>query len=186
MSRSGTCAARSTSSLRTRTSPSPSAPIASSGCDGTPSLRTKMTSSGASRARATSYATGTPPRGSATTTGCSSRRWSSRAASRRPASARSRNGTLRRYPHQLHARRSTFRSAGERRLIQVIRAWCYSEDAEGSTSVDPADLEHVSAKPETLLWIDVDAPTEADISFLSDALGIHHIMAEDLLKAGQR
>ena len=52
----------------TRTPPSPTAPMASSGRYGTPTLRTTMTSSGASRARAISAATGTPPRGSPRTT----------------------------------------------------------------------------------------------------------------------
>ena len=55
-------------SFRMRTPPSPIAPIASSGWKGTPSLRTTMTSSGTASARATSNATGTPPRGSPSTT----------------------------------------------------------------------------------------------------------------------
>jgi len=52
----------------TRTPPLAMAPIASSRWKGTPSLRTRKTSSGARSARATSLATGTPPRGSARTT----------------------------------------------------------------------------------------------------------------------
>ena len=44
------------------------APIANSRSPGTPSLRTRITSRGAPSAWATSYATGTPPRGSASTT----------------------------------------------------------------------------------------------------------------------
>ncbi len=54
-----------------------------------PSLRTVSTSIGASRARAISCATGTPPRGSATTTGRAPASGPSRVASRRPASRRS-------------------------------------------------------------------------------------------------
>src|SRR5271165_6653435 len=63
-----------TSSLRTMigSAPSTTAPIANSDCIGTPILRTRMRSSGACRAAATSAATGTPPRGSARMTG----RWS--------------------------------------------------------------------------------------------------------------
>ena len=45
--------------------------MASSGRCGTPTLRTTITSSGASRASATRAATGTPPRGRASTTGSS-------------------------------------------------------------------------------------------------------------------
>src|SRR5579859_2779817 len=75
----------------TRASPSPIAPMPSSGCSGTPSLRTRMTSSGASRARATSAATATPPRGRPSTTTSLSRNGNSRLASCRPASDRSRN-----------------------------------------------------------------------------------------------
>src|SRR5687767_4275989 len=44
------------------------APIANSSCPGTPSLRTTNTSSGALKYLATSQATGTPPRGKASTT----------------------------------------------------------------------------------------------------------------------
>ena len=60
---------RSTSSLTTTTPPSPSAPMASSGWNGTPILRTRITSSGASSAAATSKPTATPPRGRPRTTG---------------------------------------------------------------------------------------------------------------------
>ena len=82
------------SSLRTRTPPSPIAPMPSSSCPGVPSLRTTITSSGAPRAVATSAATGTPPRGRPRTTTSAPRRWSSAAPNRRPASTRSANLTL--------------------------------------------------------------------------------------------
>jgi len=64
-------AALITSSLRTMSGglPSTIAPMASSGWNGTPILRTRIRSSGACKAAATSAATGTPPRGSARTTG---------------------------------------------------------------------------------------------------------------------
>jgi magnesium transporter len=68
----------------------------------------------------------------------------------------------------------------------MIRAWCYTERGEGRTPVDPSDVRDHAAKPDALLWIDVEAPTEADISLLAAALDIHDITAEDLLKAGQR
>ena len=57
--------ARAVSVSSTRVPSSATAPTASSGFCGAPSLRTVRTSSGASRARAISCATGTPPRGSA-------------------------------------------------------------------------------------------------------------------------
>ena len=79
-----------TSWLRTRTPPSPIAPIASSGLCGLPSLRTTTMSSGAFSAAATSAATGTPPRGSPRTTGLSIRKVSSRPARNLPAEDRSR------------------------------------------------------------------------------------------------
>jgi magnesium transporter len=41
-------------------------------------------------------------------------------------------------------------------------------------------------KPDALLWIDVEAPTEAEIRMLGEALHIHHLTQEDLLEAGQR
>ena len=54
-------------SLITRAPPSAIAPKASSGCQGTPSLRTSRTSMGTCKASATARATGTPPLGSAST-----------------------------------------------------------------------------------------------------------------------
>src|SRR5271157_2712253 len=68
-----------TSSLRTimGAAPSTTAPIANSGRQGTPILRTSTRSRGAVSAAATSAATGTPPRGSARITGFRpSYRWS--------------------------------------------------------------------------------------------------------------
>ena len=91
ISASVTCVMATTSGLMILTSPSPIAPMPSSGWTGTPSLRTTITSSGAPSARATSAATGTPPRGSASTTTSSPRRCSIRLARRLPASDRSRN-----------------------------------------------------------------------------------------------
>ena len=82
-------AMRSISSLMIRIPSSPMAPMPSSGWNGTPSLRTTITSKGASSDRATSNATGTPPRGRPSTTTCSSRRCWRRSARRRPASKRS-------------------------------------------------------------------------------------------------
>ena len=61
MSRSDTLALAITSSFRTRTPPSPSAPIASSGWNGTASLRTMITSSSAPSASATSAPTARHP-----------------------------------------------------------------------------------------------------------------------------
>src|SRR5262245_60678583 len=81
---------RTTSSLTTRTPPEAIAPIASSSCPGTPILRTRNRSSGAPSAFATSYATGTPPRGKASTMTSDRPVYAdSSAASCRPASLRS-------------------------------------------------------------------------------------------------
>ena len=83
----------STTSRFTRSiPPDASAPIASSSCPGTPSFLTTKTSSGACSAFATSYPTGTPPRGKArTTTSSRFRNSPSLEASKRPASKRSAN-----------------------------------------------------------------------------------------------
>ena len=87
------CRARGRPDRETRTPPVATAPIASSSWPGMPSFRTTKTSRGACSARATSYATGTPPRGSASTrtSGLPAYCSSFSAASRRPASVRSRN-----------------------------------------------------------------------------------------------
>jgi magnesium transporter len=68
----------------------------------------------------------------------------------------------------------------------MIRAWCYTDSTEGGTAVDPADVQHLASKPDVLVWIDVESPTKDDIRLLSEALDIHDLTAEDLLKAGQR
>src|SRR5215204_1470367 len=81
-----------TSSLRTRTPPTATAPMPNSGCPGAPSLRETNTSSGAPREREISYPTDTPPLGRAKTTGRSSLKRDSFPASWRPASLRSSNG----------------------------------------------------------------------------------------------
>ena len=78
-----------TSELTTSTPPSPTAPIASSGWKGRRSFRTTITSRGAARLRATSNATGTPPRGRPSTTTSWPHRCPIRSANRRPASVRS-------------------------------------------------------------------------------------------------
>src|SRR5581483_11589113 len=86
---SGSLSAFTTSSLRTRAPPLAIAPIASSSWPGRPSLRTRNTSSGAPRARATSAATGTPPRGRPRTITSSRPAYSdSLEASARPAARR--------------------------------------------------------------------------------------------------
>src|SRR5207244_11559382 len=81
--------AGATSSCKTRTPPEAIAPTASSSNPGTPSLRTMKTSSGTRNARATSYATGTPPRGRPSTITSSRPAYlESFSPSNRPASAR--------------------------------------------------------------------------------------------------
>src|SRR5437016_1248533 len=82
--------ARATSSFKTRTPPDAIAPTASSSNPGTPSLRTMKTSSGTRSACATSYATGTPPRGNPSTITSSRPAYCvSFSASNRPAADRS-------------------------------------------------------------------------------------------------
>src|SRR5207253_2228079 len=89
---SGTGTWPSTSWLSTTTPPLAMAPIASSSWPGTPSLRTRKTSSGASSALATSNATGTPPRGSPRTSTSGRLAYAESFAARIwPASLRSRN-----------------------------------------------------------------------------------------------
>src|SRR5215211_5295867 len=82
---------RTASSFRTRTPPWATAPIPNSSRPGAPSLRAIKTSRGAPKEREISYATGTPPRGRARTTGSSSRYPDSLSASLRPASSLSLN-----------------------------------------------------------------------------------------------
>ena len=87
----GDAARTSTRTVSTVPPTAAMAPMASSGCQGRPSLRTTRTSSGAPSAAATSAATTTPPRGSPSTTASGGSSAASRSPSARPAARRSAN-----------------------------------------------------------------------------------------------
>lgn len=52
--------------------------------------------------------------------------------------------------------------------------------------IDPAGVADAVADRNTLLWVDIEDPTEDDIGHLRRTLGIHDVTAEDLLNGGQR
>ncbi|CCG03772.1 exported protein of unknown function [Blastococcus saxobsidens DD2] len=83
---------RSSRTVSTSWSTAAMAPMASSGCHGTPTFRTTTTSRAPRRARATSAAITTPPRGSPSTTSSGAACSARRTARARPASVRSVNG----------------------------------------------------------------------------------------------
>jgi magnesium transporter len=68
----------------------------------------------------------------------------------------------------------------------VIRAWGYTDGVEHGTEIDLDRLADVAADHDTLLWVDIEDPTEAEITRVARALDIHDVTAEDLLHGGQR
>src|ERR1035437_18592 len=125
--------APSTSSSITRTPSSLIAPIASSGWEGNPSLRTTMTSSGAPSVLATSKATGTPPRGSPRTT-TSSSAWSpSFSLSCLPASDRSRNAMSPPLPDGRRGRSVSSTVARRRRSAAVPKVTSRASPLRGAS-----------------------------------------------------
>src|ERR1700744_211387 len=150
-----------TLSFITTPPPLPSAPIASSDHCGTPSFRTRKTSSSAPRAAATSQPTGTPPRASPSTSSPALPRYDANSwASTRPASRRSRKvrrGRRRKPlgPSMDHARRrrvpvltrSVLRETSRRRLGTLVN----------ETTGRPAGLLDLSPFP-----LDVPDPVTED------------------------
>ena len=131
------------------------APIASSGCPGTPSLRTISTSSLAPSAAATSAATGTPPRGRPSTTTSSRPEYPpSSAASARPAAVRSAN-----------------RVRSVRRFTRPVNPWspCWATDRDSSARPLPWPIPWISQSAERPRCAHQPAPTPTPAS--SGSLG---------------
>ncbi|MCZ7536830.1 MAG: magnesium/cobalt transporter CorA [Acidimicrobiia bacterium] len=67
----------------------------------------------------------------------------------------------------------------------MLRAWRYTEGAPGRTDV-AADALTGPRPAGSFLWVDIEHPETGEIEHAAEALGVHHIAAEDLAHAGQR
>ncbi len=71
----------------------------------------------------------------------------------------------------------------------VIRVRRYI-GGEVDEHIDPEAISELLAvgrsEPDTLIWVDVESPTPADIALLSGEFDVHRLAAEDLLHARQR
>lgn len=52
--------------------------------------------------------------------------------------------------------------------------------------IDPETVDGLLARPETLLWLDIESPTSEDILLLGKQFGFHELALEDADKRGQR
>jgi magnesium transporter len=66
----------------------------------------------------------------------------------------------------------------------VIQAWRYRD---GVDTPEPVTMEDTpSAEPKSLLWIDCDHPTPAELAAIGESFGLHEFVIEDLQHADQR
>ncbi|MGH8976879.1 MAG: magnesium/cobalt transporter CorA [Acidimicrobiia bacterium] len=68
----------------------------------------------------------------------------------------------------------------------TVSAWCFGEPGTAVEAVPLDTLEAHLADAECLLFVDCNNPTDEEIAFLADRLGIHDLTAEDLVNANQR
>jgi magnesium transporter len=68
----------------------------------------------------------------------------------------------------------------------TVNAWCFGEPGTAAATVRPDDIGRHARDDDCLLWVDCSNPTEDEIAFLAEQLGIHHLTAEDLVNANQR
>jgi len=66
----------------------------------------------------------------------------------------------------------------------VISARCYPGGTV--TEVDPTEVSEAIKHPDQLVWVDVSAPTEADLKLLQDEFSLHALAMEDVRERHQR
>jgi len=66
----------------------------------------------------------------------------------------------------------------------VISARCYPTGTV--TQIDPEDVSEAIKRPEQLVWVDVAAPTPADLALLQDEFSLHVLAMEDVRHRNQR
>ena len=71
-------------------------------------------------------------------------------------------------------------------LVRTPRTRCYRHGLLVGEDFSLAEVsEHLDA-PDTIVWIDLDDPSEDDLAQLADELGLHELAVEDALSLGQR
>lgn len=66
----------------------------------------------------------------------------------------------------------------------MIEVWSYQEGAHAPTTISLDALP--SPSPDRVVWIECDEPSDTEVERLSERLGLHELVAEDLRNAGQR
>lgn len=66
----------------------------------------------------------------------------------------------------------------------MISARCYPGGTV--TEVDPTEVSEAIKHPDQLVWVDVSAPTEADLKLLQDEFSLHALAMEDVRERHQR
>lgn len=66
----------------------------------------------------------------------------------------------------------------------MIEVWSYQEGARAPTTISLDALP--SPSPDRVVWIECDEPSDTEVERLSEHLGLHELVAEDLRNAGQR
>ena len=67
----------------------------------------------------------------------------------------------------------------------MIRAWRYVDGEPGRSDADTSNLA-AERGPGSFLWVDVEHPEADEIEHAAQALGVHHLAAEDLAHSRQR
>jgi magnesium transporter len=68
----------------------------------------------------------------------------------------------------------------------MIRVRRYHESGHVDEEIDPKDVSNCLGDRGTLLWVDVEDPSEDDIDCLTEEFGVHHLAAEDLTEPAPR
>ena len=66
----------------------------------------------------------------------------------------------------------------------MISARCYPNGTV--TEIDPEDVSEALERRDELVWVDVTAPTEADLALLQDEFSLHALAMEDVRHRNQR
>lgn len=68
----------------------------------------------------------------------------------------------------------------------MIRCEVYRTDTGMMESVEPAEVATQRAQSNTLLWVDVEKPTESELSWLAETFHLHPLAMEDVRNPRQR
>jgi magnesium transporter len=76
--------------------------------------------------------------------------------------------------------------AFQREATDRLLVWALQPSGEGEETHDLARLRELVAEPGTRVWVDLTDPTYALVAEVAHVLGIHPLVAEDIVERGQR